>query len=410
MSGSVAHEPGAGKRATPSGRLATRRPAHGLDPFAVIRNRAHTRLQAESCERALRYFCRVERSGRVDRTWKQLAAGLGYDVSGMNQRQARVRYRSRIERTIGYLTAWGLLDGRTTLWEGEAGHSEGRCIVVSVPAGVAQSVEASPPRRMAHTAPGGPPRRPHATSLAPSSDPDPSKNFCPRNVGTPPRERRTATNVRRNLVVSPIQQRGNGGASARVPGDAREAAGAHAARRRRLVKASAAASLVSAPGIEREGLGAALASLPALVELETEPAARLLHRLILPEVPPRLSAKRQAQLEAAARRIDHYSSRRGAWIVHAVMILQTWRAGEMCWHVSEPPRSLGALAVELRRLANDIRHNAIASRSERIRPLAAARRRQSIKRWRTDVRRLEREAGPHAGRTVPKPPRPGAQR
>lgn len=163
-------------------------------------------------------------------------------------------------------------------------------------------------------------------------------------------------------------------------------------------------------GIERGESGGrplceAIAALPELQAVPIEPAARLLHGAFLPGVPPRLSQRRQAQLEAAARRLDHYSGRPGAWIEIAVRVLECWAAGEMAWHLSEPPRSLGALALELRRIANDLRHRAICRRTERLRPVLEARRRAEIKRWRTDVRRLEREAGPHAGRSVRKPGR-----
>lgn len=184
----------------------------------------------------------------------------------------------------------------------------------------------------------------------------------------------------------------NGGASAHVVTDAsaRERFLAHAAQRELIVKAGAAVSvLIADQGFESGG--AAISESPAVLAAPVEPTARLLFAAALPEVPPRLSAHRQEQLEAAARRIDHYSAQRGAWIEYACSVLAGWQVGEPSSWVSGPPRSLGALAVELLREANMRRHGALERRRERLRPMTAARQRVEVKRWRAAARQLEAE-------------------
>jgi hypothetical protein len=124
---------------------------------------------------------------------------------------------------------------------------------------------------------------------------------------------------------------------------------------------------------------------------------------LTPLVSPAICAKRRSQLEAAAARIDHYSGRRGAWVEFAAGIVLGWRAGELGPFCSEPPRSLGALAVELRREANTRRYGALTRRrGGRIRVFASAVERQKVKRWRAEVRAAERQF-PGAGRNLKRP-------
>lgn len=111
-------------------------------PIADIRSRCRTEQQADACERLIRYLSRCERreGRRIDRTWRQLAAGLGKPVDGLSQRRARELYRGAIRRTIDYLIGWGYIESYETLYEP---NGEGRCIVLTLPAGVAQSVQAA---------------------------------------------------------------------------------------------------------------------------------------------------------------------------------------------------------------------------------------------------------------------------
>ncbi|HWF49712.1 MAG TPA: hypothetical protein VG294_03615 [Solirubrobacteraceae bacterium] len=170
----------------------------------------------------------------------------------------------------------------------------------------------------------------------------------------------------------------------------------HALERRAAVKAAAAISLVVAE-VGMEEAGPRLAALPAVRDAPVAGVCRVLFFEALPDVAPRISAKRQAQLEAATRRLDRYSNtldgQPGAWIEVACSVIAAWaEEGHYQW-LSEPPRSLGALALELRREANMRRHGALGFRTERLRPLAAARERAKVKRRRPQERRDQRQFG-----------------
>jgi hypothetical protein len=117
-----------------------RRPSH--NPFAVIAANSRTAQQRDGCERTLWAVERIHRRthGRGDVTWHELADELGYPTAGLTDRQIRNRYRARIANWLMYLTRWGLLDGYRAEWEP---NGEGRCIVIGLPAGVAQSVRAA---------------------------------------------------------------------------------------------------------------------------------------------------------------------------------------------------------------------------------------------------------------------------
>lgn len=367
----------------------------------MIRSRSRTYQQADAAEQLVRHLARLQsREGdRILRTWRQLAKGIGKDVDGMTDRQARNRYRGAIRNTIGYLIDWGILAGYESLYEPSG---EGRCIVVRLHAGVAQSVRAGQPWR--------PARRPDTSSQHPprrERRPDP-QHFFSSEVGTPLREYVVGSSAV-DVEGGELAQARNGGASARVPGNGQTPHHrflAHAARRRAIVKASAAASLILAPSpADRAGAAPALAASSALLALSVPDAARVLFGAVLPDVPPRLTVKRQAQLEAAAARLDHYGARRGTWIEVAYYQLAAWTderdPGAGSW-LSEAPRSLGALALELRRTANVWRHHALEHRSQRLRPLTAMRERNKVKRWRRELRELERRS-PGAGRSIRRP-------
>jgi hypothetical protein len=148
---------------------------------------------------------------------------------------------------------------------------------------------------------------------------------------------------------------------------------------------------VAVAGVGIENAGAVLQARAVVREAPVTAVCRALLREVFPDVPGAISAKRQAQLEAACRRIDHYSGA-GEWIRFACVALAGWAAGEYQW-LTEPPRSLGALALELRREANMRRYGALSRRGERLRPLAAARERAQAKRGRAERRQLEREYG-----------------
>ena len=106
--------------------------------------------QAELCESVYRALCRLEaRTGpRVDITRRLLMEAAGWGVDGLTIDEAEVRFGSRLNRALGYLQAWELVEAREALYEP---NGEGRCIVITLPAGVAQSVRAA--RRTRRAAP-----------------------------------------------------------------------------------------------------------------------------------------------------------------------------------------------------------------------------------------------------------------
>lgn len=356
--------------------------AHGRDPITP---------QLDWLERVARWIGTVpaKEHREIRRTVEQIVIALGLPYDG-TVKGARDRYKNPIYRTLESLERMGWLEnGHEPLWEP---NGEGRCIVVRPAAGVAQSVRQNlygggvPPRRRA---PGG---------CEGSSGWDPRDGRQPFFSGhlSPPSRERTFPSVKE--IPSPA----NGGASARVTGDHEspyERFLVHAAQRRSLVRATGRASLAFAEGgVERVGV-----ELPGLAaDAPVVPLARELLQLALPDVSPAISAKRAAQLEAAASRIDHYAGRPGAWVEQACVILGCWSDGELAGRLSEPPRSLGALAIELRCLANTWRFYALERKRERLRPLAAARERQKVKRWRIELRALEHRS-PGAGRGLRRP-------
>jgi hypothetical protein len=174
----------------------------------------------------------------------------------------------------------------------------------------------------------------------------------------------------------------------------------HAARRRREVTAIAALSMAFAERRSWER-GSAPPALPLVAPESATVVARALVRIALPGVSPAISQKRRLQLEAAARRIDRLSGP-GAWLRYAVDVVARWVDGEPGPFLAEPPRSLGALAIELRREANLRRYGHLRRKRERLRPLAASTERQKVKRWRRDLRELERQH-PGSGRTLRRP-------
>jgi hypothetical protein len=174
----------------------------------------------------------------------------------------------------------------------------------------------------------------------------------------------------------------------------------HASRRRGEAAAIAALGVAVAERRSWEG-GSEPLVLPPVAPESVTVVARALVRIALPGVSPAISQKRRLQLEAAARRIDRLSGP-GAWLHYALDVVLGWQDGVPGPFLTEPPRSLGALAVELRREANLRRYGHLRRKRERLRPLAASTERQKVKRWRRDLRELERQR-PGSGRTLRRP-------
>lgn len=129
-------------RAAAPGELvtATRRGAHSI--LAELRDRCRTTPQADACEHMIRYLSRVQKrkGDTIDHTVRELAAGVGKPVEGLTTRQIRSLYWTGMRNTLRYLTEWGYVDAREALYET---NREGRCIVITLHAGVAQSVQAT---------------------------------------------------------------------------------------------------------------------------------------------------------------------------------------------------------------------------------------------------------------------------
>lgn len=348
----------------------------------------------DGMEQLWRVVLRLRRKpgGRVDFTYRELVRELGWPTDG-TVNGARP-YKRIIKLRLGYFQDLRWLEDRHPEWES---NGEGRCIVVRLS-----------PRSSVDKAPGSR-TRPHTSSQEPSrrgageSEP----HFFSGEVTPPSRESVVVSAVDvASKQFSPSRSL-NGGASARIPGPfvegARERRSTHAARSRREIRAAIAIGVtVQHWGIERGG--SRLAADPAVLEAPPTTVARLLFQAALPDVKPLISAERQAQLEAATRRLNHYGyGGPGSWISVACRVLAGWQEGELGW-CSEPPRSLGALALELKREANCWRHSALERRSVRLRPLAAARARQAVKHWRAENRRSTRLLGRYGMITRPGSP------
>ena len=325
------------------------------------------------------------------RSVPQLVRALGLPYDG-TVKDARQRYRNQLVRTLGYLELMGWVEARETLYEA---NGEGRGILVRLKAGVAQSVRAGQyggggrdgGRRGAHSGSEGPFRGGYGADrffLAPVVIPLSGEAVNPSS--------------------EEIKSLRNGGASACVTGDLESPYGrflAHAAERRRTVAATVALGVLMAGQGTQEG-GSALAELPCAAQAPVTPLARAMFRTALPGVSPAISAQRGEQLEAAARRLDHYSGCPGIWVEVAARVLAGWQDGIPGPFLTDPPRSLGALAIELRRLANTWRYGAQRRRRQRLRPLAASTERQKVKNWRAELREAERER-PGSGRQLRRP-------
>jgi hypothetical protein len=75
----------------------------------------------------------------VDLTVREWVEELGLPYDG-TVKGARTLYKHQIFRTLDSLLIMGRIERREPLWDD---NREGRCIVVHIPAGVAQSVRAA---------------------------------------------------------------------------------------------------------------------------------------------------------------------------------------------------------------------------------------------------------------------------
>jgi hypothetical protein len=111
-----------------------RRGPHGL--AEDLRSRSRTATQGDHAEHlaaAIGWRMARKRTSDPDGTWRQWATWMGFDTRGMNQKEARERYRSRIRNTLSYLERWHGITYEAL----KEPNGEGRCIVIHVPADVA---------------------------------------------------------------------------------------------------------------------------------------------------------------------------------------------------------------------------------------------------------------------------------
>lgn len=269
----------ASRVASPAERL--RRGGHTI--LADIRSRCRTEQQADAAERLIRTLSRDQsrKGDQLTYTWRQLAGALGKPVEGLSQRQARDRYRGPIRHTLLYLIEWGYVAGFEALYEP---NGEGRCILIRLPAGVAQSVRASGNSRTDV-------RRGAARGRS---------SFC-REVDTPLRE--------------PLRRAGPSSSSATRDREAERARARGSARDRAASALQARAALVAAAQVGGDeeggfcGVGLLRAD-PSLADLPVESLAREAWRLFAgaDEISPlggdgRLSPRGRSQLERASSQL-----------------------------------------------------------------------------------------------------------
>lgn len=123
-------------------KVSDRRAGHGREAIATIWERSVRVRQAELCEEVFRALCRLQaRTGDlVDVTCRSLMEAAGWPIQGLTVRQADQKFGRQLRNALTYLEEWKLIENRHALYEP---NGEGRCIVVTLPAGVAQSVRAS---------------------------------------------------------------------------------------------------------------------------------------------------------------------------------------------------------------------------------------------------------------------------
>lgn len=285
----------------------------------------------------IRYLSRVQgREGdRILRTWSQLAKGLGLATEGLTDRQCRNRYRGSLYNTLDYLIAWGFLERREALYEP---NGEGRCIVIVLPAGVAQSVRAS--RSLSGRTDVRSARPPARSSISPQ--------VCTPRWGTT-----GGTDSRRSRELRT------------VPAEARERASS--TRDRALAATQASAALAVALQFEAgEGGGVnggrLLELRPVLAELPIEVVAREAWRLLAgAELPTgrgdcRLSLKMQDRLARASSQLERagYIALRGPAASRAAVIDLAFGDWVDYWDGrAKPPATLGGLACCLSALARE---------------------------------------------------------
>jgi hypothetical protein len=328
--------------------------------------RRPTCVQLERMMKLMGILARVDREGGFLWTWPKLARAMRFDVAGLGAKEINRRFQTSVERTMRYLVKAGLVDG----WEVAYRGREPIGILVALPAGVAQSVRASrsPRARGEHLGGGRPP------TVAPRCSPG------ARRGNAPSAEAVGAARARRGLLpgrgapffspqsVEPSSGGLRGGGDSSLSGSANlpDRGGARAERalgtRERAQLSTAVYAALERRWREagQEGGAAVLEALPALALVDVDIVAREALRLEL-ELGDQLGSVRtlaisslwQERMGIAAAQLDrHARFGKGQPGAAAAMVIDLVRGD---WRdflaPNSPPRSLGAIAVCLRRVA-----------------------------------------------------------
>lgn len=285
----------------------------------------------------------------VHRTWRQFARGLGLADERTTVDEVETRFRGTLRNRLRYLELTGFVESWEAIYDGR-GESTG--ILVRLPAGVAQSVRATPSARPQ----GMPPRRPGCVRMPPPTGASATLPRAPAPRAGPECSDFSLcgeiNRPRRGLVVtspspstSSTAQRG---ACTRESAEAARCVRAALVERREL--------------LGEEGGAAIVAALPWLALVAPAVLAREACRVAMPSLTDlRLSMLWEGRLDAAVVQIDRCAGRPGAG-AELLLDLITEDGGRPDPLLLEllggekprrdrKPRTLGAIAVAARRWA-----------------------------------------------------------
>jgi len=292
----------------------------------------------------------------LHRTWRQLSRGVGWAEKGMTVAEVHNRFKSQWHRTLDYLVVAGRIDGWAPIYEGR----ESTGVMIRIPAGVAQSVQATRSRQRVERRPSCSPAEPPQDSSGvrlPVGDPGPDPPFFEREDGTPPKGLGGDLRESRSTSSRNTRREARDARERRGPIDVRAALEAH----RDL--------------LDERGGAAVVRAVPWLAGVAPSVLAREACRVWWPELDPRLSAKWGAQLERSVEQLDRLGGRgAGAAMVlnltgadggQADPMLQDlligskgrrpatfkWRDQRFPTVPVHTPLTLGAIAVAMRRWA-----------------------------------------------------------
>jgi hypothetical protein len=261
-------------------------------------------------------------------TWPQLAKALGFPVMGMSTQGIKDRHETAVKRTMRYLVGAGYVTG----WEVKYDGREPTGILVTLPAGVAQSVRAARYRR----------RGEH-----------PSSNASARLTSA---RSRSFSGAKVCAPHGGLQGGGNSRAVGVVGGSSASARLALSTRDRARLATDVRAALESRPERSTEQAGReTLEAIPWLAEVP--PAVLLREAVRARHDPPEqlatlaLSAKWERRLDTAVRQLCRVygSSSAGA----AELLSFAWGGvPEAAARHGRHPYSLGGYAVLLRKRAH----------------------------------------------------------